>query len=517
MARSYLGRSGGFSDGFASGFGLMNSAINNKRKLDTAEEELQYQRGQDTLNRDREQRNFEASELRSTRQFGLQQAARERANILAEAQLGLEGTKIGQAQARLDIDERVKDAQIDASEAAARASEKEQRDLKGQQAIFQIGQIAESLAAGGERPDMAVISDLISQTEGSLYDINNVMGNDYGARLANLTSTLTDDLSNGTFDPSNPAYESGFDAVIMDKQGALIGQVVDKSFVNAPDAYKDGTWVVKKRESTDIRDVAGSDSDGRPQAFVTTDVLVTLEKKDDPSKVATYIAPLTESRNQGDSNRMLIPVNTLFDGIAGSAVYSDYLTKSGMSNLIKASKIEDMGGNANFQKLRNINYEAILTEAQNRPTSDGILSGTANEKLTTEQLMKAAEDRTLGLGRRTGSYRDDARLIRIQTRDALSKMMGNNYKVEKDGQNVALKPEDFSAKELFELRSTFNENGGQTPETRDMLKAMTESRGGAFEGRIRLTDKLASGLSNFRMTPPKANPAIAAGKAFTQN
>ena len=496
MARSYLGRSGGFSDGFTSGFGLMNSAINDKRKLDTAEEELQYQRGQDTLNRDQEQRNFNAEQDESIRQFNLRQEKLEDSNNLARARLGLDGAKLGQDQERLEIDKKVKDAQIAASEADLSAAETEKRDLEGQKAIFQLGVIAENLAAGGERPDMAVITDLISKTEGTLYDINKVMGNDYGTRLANLTSTLTDDLSRGTFDPKNPAYESGFDAVIMDKQGALIGQVVDESFVNAPDAYKDGTWVVKKRESTDIQDVAGSDRDGPPQAFVTSDVLVTLEKKGDPSKMATYIAPLTESRNQGDSNRMLIPVNTLLDGVAGSAVYSDYLTKSGMSNLIKTAKIADMGGEANFQNLRNINYEAILTEAGNRPASDSILGGTKNEKLTTEQLMAAAEDRTLGLGRRTGSYRDDARMIRIQTRDALSQIMGNNYKVEKGGKNVPLQPADFSDKELFELRSTFSESGRGGNKTREMLKAMTESRGGIVEGRGGLRLNLTAGRGN---------------------
>jgi hypothetical protein len=174
-----------------------------------------------------------------------------------------------------------------------------------------------------------------------------------------------------------------------------------------------------------------------------------------------------------------------------------------MSNLIKRAKIERMGGDAKFQELRDANYERILEEQIARSESDTILGGTPNKDLTQEQLMAAAEDRTLGLGRKTGSYREEARMTRIQTRDALSQMMGSNYIVEKDGKNVALQPKDFSDKELFDLRSTFSKNGRQTPKTREMLETITESRGGTYEGRNGFFDRFSDRPESPRLSVPK--------------
>ena len=79
--RGYLGSTGGFADGFTQGFGLLNQAFNDKRKLDTAEEELQYRRGIDAQESDR----YRLDREEDARQFDARLKA-DAASEAAEAQ-----------------------------------------------------------------------------------------------------------------------------------------------------------------------------------------------------------------------------------------------------------------------------------------------------------------------------------------------------------------------------------------------------------------------------------------------
>ncbi len=76
--RGYLSSTGGFADGFTSGFGLMNQAYTDKRKLNQADEEMQYERERNQAADAESLRRFNASESAAERRFGLQQAAADR-------------------------------------------------------------------------------------------------------------------------------------------------------------------------------------------------------------------------------------------------------------------------------------------------------------------------------------------------------------------------------------------------------------------------------------------------------
>ena len=490
MARSYLGRNAGFADGFTSGFGLINDAINDKRKIDAAEEELQYQRGIDTQQNER----YRLDREENARQFGITEK-RLTDSAEADAQYRTDQAKRQAEEARLTAEFRqseteenslVREAQLSAARVREQDSQeqidlraKEAREADAQNAIYQMDQVIKTAQRNGVQPDLATIQDLLKRTEGTKFDLTIALGKDYQSNIANLTNTLSAQLNNGEFGGDDIRVEMGADALVNSSKGAMIGQTVDETFVNAPEEFRDGTWKVIRREATDIGIEEESlnrqvNQQGPPQLVASMDVLVTVEN--DKGEIGHYQAPMTEGRVSGSSQRTQIPVTDLFDGMGGTAVFIDYLNNN-MAEPIKRAKIEEMGGDAKFQESIAAVQTNLAETLSLAPSANTFLSNMTNEEIlnSPEDLRRLAEDRVLGLGTKQESFRGDAKQELLQTKLDLGPLL-KNFRVEDSNGDPKETPKLTNA-EIFQLGATLAGNGDVTEATKERLRQILKKYG----------------------------------------
>lgn len=469
--RGYLSSTGGFADGFTSGFGLMNQAITDRRELDMAEEAAAYEREQDAAVMAEEKRQFDATEARQKSEFDATEARQEsefnREMDLAETEAEAAGL-LRQAQLTAAETAAAKDqAEIDRQEKA----EKEQDAMN---AIAQLDQVIKTAQRTGTQPDLATINGLLERTVGTKYDLTVALGTEYQNNIANLTNVLSTQLNQGNFDLTDPRVEMGADALVNAQGGDMIGQTIDESFVNAPAELKNGQYKVISREATNIQINEGSSDMGPPELMVGMDVLVTAEGPD--GQIVHYIAPMTENRTGSSGDPVQIGATDLFDGLGGTAVLVDYLNTN-MADPIKAAKKDALGGEAAFQQAANAQAEFIISVAERNPNGRSFMSNKTNEEVASspEDLQRLAEDRALGLGRKQGTYREEARREIMQTKADLGPLLKDFRVADKNGDPTAMP--DFSDKEILEISATLSPSGGVTKETRALLRLMLDRKG----------------------------------------
>lgn len=486
--RGYLSSTGGFADGFTSGFGLMNQAYTDKRKLDQADEAMRYEREQDAAVMAEERRQFDARTAEEKRQFDATE--KREADQFAK--------EFGLAQTEAEANSMLRQAQVTAAETAekndqaeidARLKLEKEQDAMG--AIAQLDQVIKTAQRTGTQPDLAVVNELLERTVGTKYDLTVALGKEYQNNIANLTNVLSTQLNNGAFDPTDPRVEMGADALVNAQGGDMIGKTIDESFVNAPAQLKNGKYKVVSREATNIQINEGSSDMGPPELMVSMDVLVTAKGPD--GEIVQYIAPMTENRTGSSSVPVQIGATDLFDGLGGTAVLIDYLNTN-MAEPIKAAKKDALGGEAAFQQAASAQAEFIISVAERNPNGRSFMSNKTNEEVASspEDLQRIAEDRALGLGKKQGTYRDDARREIMQTKADLGPLLTDFRVADKNGDPTAMP--DFSDKEILELSITLNRDGTLSKATRDLLRVMLE-RKGAVEIKRGAGIRLFQGLS----------------------
>ena len=494
MARQYLGTTGGFADGFTQGFGLMTEAANEKRKIEGAEEELLYGREKDRLDRIENKRQFDAEYKLSS-----DAAASELTESQEQTRIAREEAEANTAyrKSQLTITERSANAAqraSEATEAQAKAAIEQENALT---AIANIDNHLKFHKGRGTQPDMALLNELISQTSGR-FDLNKVLGAEYQSNLTNLSAGITDLLGN-----PNTTYEDinqdtrilmGMDAITQSGSGAMIGRVLDDTWTNAPDAYKDGKHTVVNREAINISIDEGSSEQGEQQLNLSSDVLVTVE--DEQGELFSYIAPLTDGRDPSSNVRMQIPLNQFLDGVAGSAVLVNTMQED-FAPFIRQAKIEDMGGQKAFQEQVNSQLESILDTKEKYPSSRTYFSNKKNTELSTADIQRIAESRALGFGKSGTSYRESATRQALEVKTTLAPELGY-YKLP-DADNNPKIPASLTDGEALRLAATFNDEGKPSTDTNDLLAEIMKGKGavrparensqfgGTGSGRIRTT------------------------------
>ena len=302
MARSYLGRSGGFSDGFASGFGLMNQAYNDKRKLDQSEEAVAYERERNqaadaeslrryNLSEDNSERRYNLSENNSERRFKATENAADRAADLAQKNLdaqneaneissGIAGVNADAAKTRAET-ERLRQEGLNAEAEAGRAEIAKAERLQAATAGLADLQIMTNAPAGTYSLDQIMAA--IKSTDDTVLSVRKYLGADVQAQVADLSGTIRRGLDNGDLDLNNRAILDGLSTIFDSQRGNLIGQTVNENFPNAPDAYKDGNWEVKERR---VISASADPNSGNLNAQVT---VVLRDKR--TGKAGYYDAP----------------------------------------------------------------------------------------------------------------------------------------------------------------------------------------------------------------------------------
>jgi len=482
--RGYLSSTGGFADGFTSGFGLMNEAYTDRRKLDQADEAMAYEREQDAF--DREQAEKERQE--NIRQFNLGYEL-DKAGV--DSDIAANKARISESDASIrasDAAARKSDAAVAESEAARKASEDQLKEQQAQRAIFTMDAMIRQARETGVMPNMDEFIKLIEQTEESgIFNVSTIMGEDFKENLATFTSTLSQMIEQENFDANDPRIVSGFDAIVNSRQGRLIGQTVDKSFKNAPAEYQDGSWVVVSREARDISLDKGSDQYGPPSLELSANVLVTIAKKDDPDTIAQYVAPLTDGRDPKSDKRVKIKASEFIDGVAGTAVFVDYVQTSGMDDMFARAEIERMGGYGEYERRKQAIREDLYDRRDGEnanPYSRDIMRNKPNSEVSDEEIERLAHSRALGRGRTQESYRDQANSTLLITSEAIkTEVNSGKYVVRIDGENKSLNIKDLDDATLFKIAATLEERRGQyypTPETKRILEDFVKAQGGEF-------------------------------------
>lgn len=489
--RGYLSSTGGFADGFTSGFGLMNQAITDRRELEMAEEAAAYEREQDAAVMAEEKRQFDLK-------YGLDKAASDSDIAANQARIDESAASVRASDAAI----RESDAAVAESEANRLAVEEAQAEQRAQQAIFTMDAMIRQARESGVMPNMEEFIRLIEETEnGGRFNVSTIMGEDFKQNLATFTSTISQMIEEGNFDPEDPRIVAGFDAIVNARQGRLIGQTVDSSFTNAPAEYQDGSWVVVSREARDISLEQGSDQYGPPSLELGANVLVTIAKKDDPDTIAQYIAPLTDSRDPKSDKQVKVQAGEFIDGVAGTAVLADYLQSSGMEDMTAAAEIERMGGYAEYERRKQVIREGLYDRRDGdnaNPYSRDIMRNKPNSEVSDEEIERLAHSRALGRGRTQESYRDQANSTLLITSEAIkTEVNSGKYVVRIDGENKSLNIKDLDDATLLKIAATLQERRGQyypTPETRRILEDFVKAQGGEV-------------ISNQRETPPR-NPRV---------
>ncbi len=479
--RSYYPSSvGGFADGFAQGFGLIQDAENSRldRQMAQSEIDATAKYRADTLAEDRRQ--FDEG----TRQFGITNK-REQDQFDSEMEL---------KNKEADANELVRQAQLTAEQTRASAArvaeaknkeeldalERERVNEEGLAAMAQLDQVIKTAQRTGVMPDLQVINDLIEKTRPTKFDLSVALGKDFQSDIANFVNALSTQFQSGNSDLSDPRLEMGIDALIHSQGGALIGSTITTANVNAPEELQNGQYKIISREAVDIdikEQAVGVMPDGReqqgpPRLAASADVLVTAEGPD--GQLVQYIAPMTKGRSPSTGERVEIPVNSIFDGVGGTAVMIDYLNKN-MAEPIKAAKKEALGGEAAFQQAVSAQTEAVVSIIAANEGARTFRSDKTNGELGPDDIQRIAEDRALGLGKKQESFRDDAKREIMQTKADLGPEL-KDYRVA-DADNNPTKMPEFSDAEILRLSLTLTGDGKITKKTRSLLRKLLEKKG----------------------------------------
>ena len=499
MARRYYGgisSAGGIADGFGQGFSAARGLIAdreqaryNQARLDADAEanRLQQEFRSKQLDNDAERLRLQTEENLAAAAFRAEERAANTAARQAEAEAR---TAKAEAEAGLRA---VQESAARKAEAVAQgqltAQEIEARNTKALESIAQLDLLIKTAQQTGTAPDLKTVNTLIGNTANSTFDLTTILGADYQNDIANLTATIADKLGSGQrIDTSDPRILAGADALVNANGGNMIGRTVDDTFVNAPEAYKDGNYRVVSREATNIDIAEGSDAMGPPQLMFSSDVLVTLERKDTPGQFYHYIAPMTDGRQAGSTQRAQVPINQIIDGMGGNAILIDTLNRD-MAPTIRAAKIDQMGGDSAFRQTVNSEIESMVAVMEASPSSRTYMGSKTNEELlqSPNDIRRIAEDRALGLGRKTERFGDQAKQGLLEAQVIIDTPLQAFKVAGPDGRPT--KTMELSDNEIFELASTLDD-GGITEKTREMLRDIAKKKG-AVDTNRRLFGRMA--------------------------
>ena len=472
--RGYVSSTGGFADGFTSGFGMMNQAYNDKRKLDQADEAMKYERERD-LARDAESlRQFEASEAAAERRFGLQQDAAQRQFDLDKARLEAleEQNKIasGLAATKAETERLKQERETAAAQALQDEQDKAEYMTRATNAYARLNNALQA-PAGTYRDDY--IMQAIDDTAGGILDIRNLLGTDFQADIAAMTKEIRRGLQAGNLDLNNRAVLDGLTSLFDNRRGKLIGRTVDETFTNAPDEYKNGDWEVRDRFVTEVK------QDPSNPAILSATVGVEIVSKR-TGESAYYDAPLTENRGAGSAPAG-ISIRDAIDSIAGTSMLLQEIEKFRPD--IERGLIMQKFGNDNL-KFENA-VEAEMQRLLEKKATDGddastIIPTKVNSAVGIDDIRNLARSKVLGTGRgdRVDSRGDRLRVI-SETKDQLDSILARALFKDADDQEKRIV---FSGSEILRMNAFDDRRALE-----EYIARLAKNKGGYFKGPQRKT------------------------------
>jgi len=463
--RGYLSSTGGFADGFTSGFGLMNQAYTDKRKLDQAEENMQYERERDAARDRQTQLNFDAQQEKLDRQFELDTkklAAQEDANKISR-ETGLATANAAQLRAETDA---ATEARLQAAADAEQAEREKAEYLT--RASNAYGRINTMLQAPVGTYSYDQIIAAIDETAGGSLDIRTLLGADFQADIAGMTAELRKGLEGGNLDLNNRAILDGLTSLFDNRRGKLIGKTVDETFVNAPDQFKTGDWEVADRFVTNVKQNADN-----PSMLSATVGVRVVNKKTGES--AYYDAPLTENRGAG-APAAGISIEQALDGIAGTSMLLQEIEK--FRPEIENGLIQQRFGGDRL-KFENA-VEAEVQRTLKQAATDGedaksVIPTKVNGALTIDDHINLARSKVLGTGRGDKlDFRGDRLRMISEAKEEFAPILARALQSDADGNTSRL---EFTNSEILRMAAMSDDR----PALEAYVKQLAEAKGGFFK------------------------------------
>lgn len=467
--RGYLSSTGGFADGFTSGFGLMNQAYTDKRKLDQAEENMQYERERDAARDAESLRRYDASESAEERRFQAQQTSAKRQADLEQQRLAAQN-EANQLQAGINTTraetELLKQQGITAEREAAEAEQAQAEYMtRATNAYSRINTMLQA-PVGTYSYDQIIAA--IDETQGGALDIRTLLGSDYQANIAGMTAELRKGLEGGNLDLNNRAILDGLTSLFDNRRGRLIGKTVDETFVNAPDQYKTGDWEVSDRFVTNVKQNADN-----PSMLSATVGVRVVNKKTGES--AYYDAPLTENRGAG-APPAGISIEQALDGIAGTSMLLQEIEK--FRPEIERGLIRQKFGDDNL-KFENA-VDAEIQRSLKRAAEDGedarsIIPTKTNGSLTIDDHRNLARSKVLGTGRGDSlDFRSDRLRMVSEAKEEFAPILARALQSDADGNTSRL---TFTNSEILRMAAMSDDRSA----LESYVKQLAEAKGGFFQ------------------------------------
>ena len=467
--RGYLSSTGGFADGFTSGFGLMNQAYTDRRKLDQAEELMQYERERDAARDAENLRQFNTREAADERRFQAQQAAADRTATAQEKanelQAGINQTRAETAQLQAEAAVAQRNRENAEAEAARSEADRIAYLNKARDALMRLDVYSQAPAGTYSGEDILAA---MKETQGGVLDIYKYLDPQYQADMAGLTAAMAEDFQNGRLDGTNPAILAGLSSMFDARRGNLIGRTVDETFGNAPEQYRDGNWEVIDRF------IAKVDSDPtNPESLTATATVVVKDKNS--GSVAYYDAPVTEGRTP-TGEPVTINIKDAIDGVAGAQMLLSHVEKH-RPFIEKAIVDTKFGGDsAKFQDAVVSQMDLELRKKETNPDGRTIIPSKRNRDVTEPELEAIARSKVLGTGRERTDFRADRSKFIAETREDLAAVLSRAGEVV-DGKVVGAL--EFTNSEILRLAAMMD-GDKVTPAVVKEVERMTEQKGGRF-------------------------------------
>lgn len=413
-----------FADGFTKGFGLIQDAKNSAR-----EAELRQQQLDDTAAYRNQMLGLEQANMEADNKYRSDTLAEQkRANLAAEeaAALAAENQQTNTA-AQLEINKNKSQADLTREERLAADAEAERQrkarlqletdaaramqEFTEQIRRVENGELAASSLDG-------VIQDIITRTEGSMFDLSTILDDTTLATAQQLQTELqSGNVSMQTLTRAANNFLSS-----SNKNG--VGEEVNENFVNAPEWMRKGGYTITNKQISELQE--GKDADGNDVLYGKVRVTVTDANGDE----FYYTAPLTESR-EGDTAKfgaatvggeaVALNVDELLNGYRGYINAATYLNqfKVKIDNEVERNRFGD--NTAQYNADFNENRKYYETQSEINPNADSPIPGLTMGQLVLDKgaLNKLARHETLypGSKQRSNDFKYDSVMATVRSFD----------------------------------------------------------------------------------------------------
>ena len=316
-----------FTDGFRTGFGLVNQVQDRQLKERRLEEDMKYRSETDAATADYRARDLDIKEKTQDSTDKLNTYRAETSRITADNQSVAAGTARINAQTAATKEKNLTNpdsieykeglSEIDKNKAQqenyqSQADERNQEidrieSAERLQRIYDLSLAAKTNGLGPEQ--YTEVADLINQNNDQSFFNVGYLINPQTARSMAMVETYYQDVAAGTAGEMSAELRAAFGAALGLNQSAALGRVIDESFTNAPDWMKGKGLTISGQGLHQV----GVGNDGKLSGSLY------VLAQDDDGNLYPYFPPLTANRNFASNEPLNFDLGDTVKATAGIA------------------------------------------------------------------------------------------------------------------------------------------------------------------------------------------------------